>query len=550
VKNSLILAAAVGSVALSAASALPSPAASPTSAQHSPVQARRVAESGPLGGYSNVVVIFEENHSFDNLYGSWGKVNGQRVNGLQQVRQVTQGGTTYDCLLQNDVNLTSPSPLATTCTDSVTGTSFASHFTNGTFMIDDVIAPTDKTCPPDVVGTPFHPNGWLKDSVGAVTGGCTEDLVHRFYQEQYQLDGGRQDRYVTGSDAVGLTMGVYDTKRLPIYQYLHSAQAPNYVLADNFFQAAYGGSFLNHQFLIAGRAPLDTSNGALGAKSSVPDANGMVRKYPLYTPTSAVVDGQLTQACAGGGNDYSKACGSYAVNTVQPSSLPAGSGAKIPLIDDAQYPNIGDAMNAGDVSWNWYAGGWDAAVAGNAGADFQYHHQPFNYFADYAAGGSQRSHLQDETDFLAAATAGTLPQVSFVKPYGTKNEHPGYASESDGSDHLVDLVKAITSGPQGKDTLIIVTYDEFGGQFDHVAPTPVDAFGDGTRIPALFISAGMQHSGVDHTRYDTVSILRTIEDQFGLNRLGADSRDVAVANLSNVVEIGGHKSNQGVAGRG
>ena len=50
-------------------------------------------------------------------------------------------------------------------------------------------------------------------------GGCTRDLVHRFYQEQYQLNGGRQNRYVTGSDAVGLTMGVYDTRALPIYRY-------------------------------------------------------------------------------------------------------------------------------------------------------------------------------------------------------------------------------------------------------------------------------------------------------------------------------------------
>ena len=79
--------------------------------------------------------------------------------------------------------------------------------------------------------------------------------MHRFYQEQYQLDGGRQDRYVTGSDAVGLTMGHYDTRSLPIYDYLHSKGAPHYVLADHFFQAAFGGSFLNHQYLIAARAP-------------------------------------------------------------------------------------------------------------------------------------------------------------------------------------------------------------------------------------------------------------------------------------------------------
>ena len=82
-------------------------------------------------------------------------------------------------------------------------------------------------------------------------GGCTRDLVHRYYQEQYQLNDGRQNRYVTGSDAVGLTMGGYDTRRLPIYDYLHQPGHPRYAIADNFFQAAFGGSFLNHQWLIA-----------------------------------------------------------------------------------------------------------------------------------------------------------------------------------------------------------------------------------------------------------------------------------------------------------
>src|SRR6201990_2516137 len=86
-------------------------------------------------------------------------------------------------------------------------------------------------------------------------GGCTEDIVHRFYSEQYQLNGGRQNRYMTGSDAAGLTMGYYDTQKLPIYNYLHGRGAPNYVIADSFFQAAFGGSFLNHQYLIAGAAP-------------------------------------------------------------------------------------------------------------------------------------------------------------------------------------------------------------------------------------------------------------------------------------------------------
>jgi phospholipase C len=264
-------------------------------------------------------------------------------------------------------------------------------------------------------------------------------------------------------------MGVYDTQKLPIYAYLHAPGHPNYVIADHFFQAAFGGSFLNHQWLIAARSPLDTDKALVPgspATNSVLDANGMPTTYPLYTPTGTVNDGQLTQVCGSGGNDAEAACGDFAVNTIQPDSWPYGSGARMPLINDRKYPNIGVRLSDAGISWRWYSGGWDKANAVPTGDTaalkaavpyFQTHHQPFNYFADYAPGKPGRRHLQDETDFLAAARAGTLPRVSFVKPYGAENEHPGYASEPNGSDHLVKLLRSVMRGdPRGR-TLVVVT---------------------------------------------------------------------------------------------
>jgi phospholipase C len=522
------------------------------------------------GGYKHLVVIYEENHSFDNLYGGWGSVNGQHVEGLSDATpaastQVDQYGVPYTCLLQDDVNLTSPDPLSTTCHDThhvnasnatTASEGFDSHFTNQPFSIDSYIHPSDNTCPDPAT---FGPAGGVKkDAPGSKPGGCTRDIVHRFYQEKYQIDGGKQDRYVTGSDAVGLTMGNYDTTKLPVYTYLHSKGAPKYVLADHFFQAANGGSFLNHQWLIAARSPLDTGGATPKAANSVLDSNGMPTTYPLYTPnpsTPAPKDLQLTVKCADPTvMDYPAACGDFAVNTVQPSSPPSGGGAKIPLIQDDTYPNIGDRMSAAGISWNWYAGGWDKALHDAANAStpgytkqaplFQYHHQPFNYFAAYAPGQPGRAHLQDENNFLSAVQDGTLPTVSFVKPYGAENEHPGYASESTGSDHLVKLLKAVTDGPQAGNTLVVVTYDEFGGQWDHVPPpgtggTPGvhDNWGPGTRIPALVIGRSLKHSGVDHTSYDTTSILATIEHSYGLAALS--TRDATVNDLTNAVAAGG-----------
>ena len=514
----------------SAAVSTPHPVASQT-----PQQA--TAQPTLPGGYQHLVVIYEENHSFDNLYGTWGAVNGQRVDGLAQATaaqktQVGQDGKAFSCLPQNDVNLDSP-PLSNTCQDAGHHIS-ASHFGNRPFSIDDYLEADDRTCPAEGASAP---NGVLKNSDGAEPGGCTRDLVHRFYQEQYQIDGGKQDRYTTGSDAVGLTQGHYDSRALPIYRYLHQGNAPKYVLADHFFQGAFGGSFINHQFLIAARAPLDTSAGANGAKNSVVDSNGMPNNYQQYQATGSVTDGQLTRKCADTTvNDPVKACGDYAINTVQPPVAPHGNGASIPLIDDAKYPNIGDRLTDAKIDWNWYSGGWDDAEAGHPGALFQYHHQPFNYFADYAPGQPGRAHLKDEKGFITAAKEGHLPTVSFVKPYGAENEHPGYASEPNGSDHLVDLLKTVTNGPQAKKTLVVVAYDEFGGQWDHVAPPTQDAWGPGTRIPALVVSRGFTHSGVDHTTYDTTSILATLEHSFGLAPLS--TRDAAVNPLDRAVAAG------------
>ena len=151
--------------------------------------------------------------------------------------------------------------------------------------------PTDTTCPTPGVSAP---NGVPKGT--GQPGGCTRDLVHRFYQEQYQLNGGRQNRYVTGSDAIGLTMGTYDTRALPIYAYLHRRGHQDYAISDRFFQAAFGGSFLNHQWLVAAATPTPGPvRRPISTRSSTP--TGCRRATPLYTATGPTADKPLTVAC-------------------------------------------------------------------------------------------------------------------------------------------------------------------------------------------------------------------------------------------------------------
>jgi len=534
--------------------------------------------SDPLSRVNHIVVIYQENHSFDNLYGGWEKVDGLGDAPRRRTVQVNQAGAPYNCLLQNDVNLTSP-PLSARCTDTTTGASFTSHFRNRPFTIDDYIPPTATTCPAPGV---FAPNGVLNGT--GEPGGCTRDLVHRFYQEQYQLNDGRQNRYVTGSDAVGLTMGVYDTRALPIYRYLHQPSHPRYAIADNFFQAAFGGSFLNHQWLIAAGNPVfpkAVNDGGANDLHSVVDANGMPTSYPLYASpaTTGLKDTQLTASC----NPPATAlptpprvlCGDYAVNTIQPPYQPFAPGtADTRKLPPQTAPTIGDRLSGAGVDWAWYSGGWSNANGnidapgwtngtGPACADsnalatavfpncpdklFQFHHQAFNYYANYAPGTAARAaHLRDEQEFIDQANSSdkacNLKPVSFIKPVGAENEHPGYASAHTGSSHLMDLVQAVENSRCANDTMVVVTYDEFGGQWDHVTPPgqggkggPHDVFGPSTRIPALVISPSLRgRFVVDHTQYDTTSIAATIERRYDLAPLS--SRDAAVHDLSRVFQ--------------
>ncbi len=452
-------------------------------------------------GVKHLVIIYQENHSFDNLYGDWDAVEGEAVEGRdhtipKKTYQLRQDNVTrYGCLPQLDVNLASP-PLSVTCTDANGSPEIDSHFPNTPFAIEDYIPATATTCP-----TPnqFAANG-IPDGQG-LPGGCTRDIVHRFYSEQYQLNGGDQNRYMTGSDAEGLVMGNYDTLNLPIYKYLHSEGAPHYVIADHFFQGGFGGSFLNHQVLVAATAPVFANavhDGSSNDLHSILDTNNMATATPLYTPTGTVKDAQLTQEC---GANNTLACGDFAVNTIQPTYQPFSPGtASYKQLPPLTNTTIGDLMSAGGVSWAWYSGGWSNADGdiGKPGwtngtrqdhsctdpnvlatavwpncpdGAFQFHHQAFNFYASYAPGTAARTeHLRDEAEFYTMAAAGKLPSVIFIKPVCEDNEHPGYASESNGSSHLVDLLNAIYAGKNASDTMVMITYDEFGGQWDHVSP--------------------------------------------------------------------------------
>jgi acid phosphatase len=365
---------------------------------------------------------------------------------------------------------------------------------------------TEPYLPQSLPNAPFALDPFLP-----VTGKTTADLTTKFYEEEEQIDNGKMDLFVGVSSTKGLTMGYFHTSDLPL-----AAEASKYTLCDHFFHGVFGGSLANHMFLIS--ATMASFPGAPASMKAVLDANG----HPVKDPsTGALLDGPLTP------DDY--VIGTvYSVNTPHPATTPANQ-----LVPNQTMDTIGDRLSAANVDWAWYAGGWNDALAGNGAQDlFQYHHQPFVYFANYADGTPGRAaHLKDETDFVAAAQAGTLPAVSFVKPEGLDNEHPNYTDVLTGETHAESLLNAVRNGPDWSTTAIVITYDENGGFWDHVAPPGGDRWGPGTRVPAIVVAPFAKAGYVDSTVYDTTSITALIEHRWNLAPLG--TRDAAAMDLAN-----------------
>jgi acid phosphatase len=224
-------------------------------------------------------------------------------------------------------------------------------------------------------------------------------------------------------------------------------------------------------------------------------------------------------------------------------------------------PNIGNRLDNAGINWKWYSGGWDDALANNNTANselFQFHHQPFAYYTKYApfltaptgdysasttpqlnpATTGPSAHLRDEEDFFDDLASGNLPPVAFIKPIGKNNEHPGYADEVAGQKHVAELVAAVRKSSIWEDCVIIITYDENGGRWDHVVP-PVrtDGWGVGVRVPTIIVSPFTKHGGIDNTEYETVSILKLIERRFHLAPLSSRDKDPKINDLTHALGL-------------
>ncbi|SAM35018.1 MULTISPECIES: acid phosphatase [unclassified Pseudomonas] len=475
-----------------------------------------------------VVVIYAENRSFNNLFADFP--------GVEKPLSALSAADTQQ--RDRDGSLLTTLPPA-----------WGGVLQVGPQSVDGVTYPSEVQFQENLPNAPFALKGPNAEDLPLSL--VTRDLWHVFYQNQMQINGGKNDGFVAWADSGGLVMGHYAQSRYSLRLW---DVAKEFVLCDNFFQGAFGGSFLNHQYLISATAPFYPNAAQSVAKAQIATLQSDDPTDPRLKPLDKSPASAMTGPPQFGPSALTP--DGYGVNTLAPPYWPTWiRDPENPDYAKADLPNvlvpqthehIGDKLSKKNVDWAWYAGAWQATLdqfKDSGGIpkipNFQYHHQPFNYFKQQ--GPENRAErdkrlrdggLGDEAStnkFFADAQAGKLPAVSFYKPQGNLNMHAGYADVASGDRHIVRALKVLQESPQWKNMVVVVTVDENGGWWDHVAPPKGDRWGPGTRVPALVVSPFARKGTVDHTVYDTASILRLITRVFQLETLdGLKQRDDAM----------------------
>jgi phospholipase C len=383
----------------------------------------------------------------------------------------------------------------------------------------------------------------------------TCDMNHQYTAEQKAYNGGLLDQFVefaapvhTGCDPNSV-MGYFDGNTVVALW----AYAQHFALADNFFGTNFGPSSPGAINLVAGN-----THGA--------------------SPSELVL-----------GNGYVVTQRGTMIGDPDPRYDDC-SDRKAGLVEMAGR-NVADLLNAKQISWGWFQGGFrakinnsgqaectarSANIAGKFINDYSPHHNPFQFYRHTAnphhlppsmsqkiGETDQAEHQYDLDDLYRALADGNLPSVSFVKAKAFQDGHAGYSDPIDEQQHLISVVNAVMKSPYWASAAIFIAYDDSDGWYDHVMPViiggsaipGVDALngpgrcgkpatganpgrcGYGPRLPLLVISPFARVNSVDHSLTDQTSILRFIEDNWDIGRIGGQSRDALAGSLEGLFDF-------------
>lgn len=403
-----------------------------------------------------------------------------------------------------------------------------------------------------LTGNPNAANPFRLDRKHAAT--CDQD--HDYGDEQKAYDAGLLDRFVEvlgngpGTDgkltcAKTDVMGYFDGNTVTaLWNY-----AQHFAMSDNSFGTTFGPSTPGALNLISGQ-----TSGATPADIPGSTVDGAV----VGDPRPALDD------CS-----------------------PGGGGQTNQIIVDGT--NVGDLLNDDGITWGFFQGGFrptkwvgGKAVCGSSHigsdglpkGDYIPHHEPFQYYhstvnphhlppssVDTIGKTDAANHQYDLQDFWAALDAGHLPAVSFLKAPGYLDGHAGYSDPVAEQGFLVETINRLERSPEWRETAVIIAYDDSDGWYDHVMPPnvsqsstsedfltgtscgtpkagePQGRCGYGPRLPLLVVSRFARPDFVDSTVTDQASILRFIEDNWSLGRIGHDSFDAKAGTLLNMFDF-------------
>ena len=416
-----------------------------------------VSGAGETSKIQHLVFIIQENHSFDNYFGTYPGANGFPP-GISVPLDINNPGLGYVSPFRLDVK----EPILIVGDELPPGISDPSQL-NQTMRVD----------PDDAVSGAISPFPFNNESIAG-------DLSHAWSVAHIDYDNGRMDGFVTGEKSIK-TMGYYDRNDIPYYW----NYADHYVLDDNFFSSEMGPSFPNHLYIASG-------------------ANGPTDLTYRWILHGGIID----------------------------NPGPAFSWDVVHLT----WSTLAEELSSANIPWKWYDG------AAKPLAPTIWNVLPlFTYFQDHP--NQLREHVASTQSFIDDIQSKQFPAVSWIIPGGwhpptwpavchgkSTSEHPPARSDC-GMDYASYLVNHVMESQYWESTAIVITWDDYGGFYDHVTPPYIDEYGEGFRVPTLVISPWARPRFIDHTQYEFSSFLRLAEDNFHLATLG--HRDSEVNDMMN-----------------
>jgi phospholipase C len=310
------------------------------------------------------------------------------------------------------------------------------------------------------------------------------DINHSFQAAVKAIDGGAMDMFDkigSGADLSGYTQ--FQEADIPNY----FAYARTFVLGDEFFSSLTGPSFPNHLYTVGAQ-----SGGAINNPTNL---HGLGRW----------------------------GCDSPDDSTVQALDADGNITLESPCFE---FPTLADSLEARGLTWKYYAPSQDKSGYIWSALDAIGHIRNTDLWTQ---------HVVPTTDFVQDAQNGALPAMSWVVVGSGLSEHPP-DSVCRGENWTVDQINAVMMGPDWDSTAIFLTWDDFGGFYDHEPPPAVDNFGFGPRVPFLIISPWVKPGYIDHTVLEFSSVLKFVEKRFRLAPL--TSRDMAANDLTEAFDFG------------